>query len=64
MWEYRLFNTLSSCIMIEASKKKAKESICMPLKRMPYKKIKTVHDVLEREGGGKGSNKTSYDVLP
>ena len=36
--------------MIEASKKKAKESICMPLKRMPYKKIKTVHDVLEREG--------------
>ena len=50
--------------MIEASKKKAKESICMPLKRMPYKKIKTVHDVLEREGGGRGSNKTSYDVLP
>ena len=48
--------------MIEASKKKAKESIWMPLKRMRDKEIKIFHDVLEM--GGRGSNKMSYDVLP
>ena len=38
--------------MIEASKKKAKESICMPLKGMRDKEIKNLHDVLERGVGG------------
>ena len=48
--------------MIEASEKKAKESICMPGNRTRD------NDVLEKKGRGgggcRGRNKTAYDVLP
>ena len=58
VWEYRLFSTLSSCMMIEAIEREEgkKESICMSCKLYEVKKnYKNFHDILERGWvGGRG----------
>ena len=69
VWEYRLFSTLSSCMMIEAIEREEgkKESICMSCKLYEVKKIIKIFMTFLKGGGqegGGGRNKTYDDVLP
>ena len=56
---------IQASMMIEASERKAKESICMSQKQWQVKNFhNNFHDVLERGGGGvRGTNKTAYDIF-